>query len=32
MEIRISFEGLAEVANNILSEKSIWENRNSRKK
>ena len=32
MEINISFDGLAEVANNDLNEKSIWENRNSKKK
>ena len=31
MEINISFDGLAEVANNVLNEKSIWENRNSKK-
>ena len=31
MEINISFDGLAEVANNDLNEESIWENRNSKK-
>ena len=30
MEINISFDGLAEVANNVLNEKLIWENRNSK--